>query len=73
MGRRVAVLKTKTEYLINFYYPKKSKTIDDFLEIAASEKEAIKIFKKECKEHSGEYDIKLFKVITNYEEIKIEK
>lgn len=66
-------MKTKTEYLINFYYPKKSKTIDDFLEIDTNEKEAIRIFKKEYKEHSGEYDIKLFKAITFYEELKIEK
>ena len=64
-------MKPRTEYIINFYI-KNTKTLDDYTE-HTNKAEAIKAFKQYSKYHSGEYDIKLFKAITTYEEIKIEK
>lgn len=66
------ILKTEKEYIINFYHPKGSKTLDDTVDFD-NKRKAISALKYYKKRYDQNYDIKLFKATTVYEEIKIEK
>lgn len=70
MGRRSTLLKPTTTYVIYFYYPKGCKDIEDY-ESFDTEKQAIKSFLK-YKNKYPDYDLKLIKETTTYEEVKIE-